>query len=86
MSTPKIETLTVKREQITFWLSEMRRLSNCIDGLLNHCPNDECLECSKIVCPEGEALHLHHDGCPACDGEHPTVQAEREMEEALLNS
>ncbi len=26
----------------------------------------ECLECGARDCPEGEPLHYHHDGCPAC--------------------
>lgn len=43
----------------------MRRLGT-IDKLLNHCPECECSKCAEIVCPFGEPLHLHHDGCPAC--------------------
>ena len=26
----------------------------------------ECALCSILDCPEGEPLHYHHDGCPAC--------------------
>lgn len=35
----------------------------------NHmtCPVDECMDCAIQVCPDGEPLHFHHDGCPACD-------------------
>lgn len=28
----------------------------------------ECIVCGSIICPYGEPLHYHHDGCPACDG------------------
>jgi hypothetical protein len=27
-----------------------------------------CEACARVFCPEGERLHFHHDGCPACDG------------------
>ncbi len=37
-----------------------------LDALLNHCPYPECNECAKIICPFGNSLHFHHDGCPAC--------------------
>lgn len=37
-----------------------------IDKLLNLCPNCECSVCSVIVCPHGDKMHLHHDGCPSC--------------------
>lgn len=30
------------------------------------CDDDECLMCGEFMCPYGEPLHLHHDGCPAC--------------------
>jgi len=36
------------------------------------CPHDECMICAMIDCPHGEALHYHHDGCPACFGEEKT--------------
>lgn len=49
-------------------LREFDRLRRMVDALLNHCPDMECGECSKIVCPHGEPLHFHHDGCPACSG------------------
>jgi len=49
-----------------------------VDRLLNHCGGDECMECGEIVCPYGEPLHLHHDGCPACD-----FDSEEEYWEAL---
>lgn len=37
-----------------------------LDELMARCPDPECLECGQIVCPQGEPLHFHHDGCPAC--------------------
>lgn len=45
----------------------VERLRAQIDLLLAHCPDAECHECGKIICPHGEPLHFHHDGCPACD-------------------
>ena len=45
---------------------ENKRLQDMNNKLLNHCPDAECFECSKIVCPHGCEMHFHHDGCPAC--------------------
>lgn len=67
------------RIAITLCIAEIRRLGDNTDRLLNHCPENECSACASIVCPHGEPLHLHHDGCPACaqdeDGEHPYEKA-----------
>lgn len=38
------------------------------DAQLALCTEPECIFCGAIVCPHGEPLHFHHDGCPACDG------------------
>ena len=46
--------------------AEIRRLHAVIDKLLAHCGDPECYECGEAVCPHGEPLHFHHDGCPAC--------------------
>ena len=46
--------------------AEVERLHNIVDQLLAHCPDAECSTCGKIVCPHGEPMHFHHDGCPAC--------------------
>ena len=48
--------------------ANIERMQNIADSLLNHCDKEggECSECGKIVCPHGEPLHFHHDGCPAC--------------------
>lgn len=36
--------------------------------LVNHCDKEsgECSICSEIVCPHGDPMHFHHDGCPTC--------------------
>jgi hypothetical protein len=43
------------------------RLEWQVGKLLDHCPDAECMKCGEIMCPHGEALHFHHDGCPQCD-------------------
>lgn len=30
------------------------------------CTTEECTICSMRDCPDQEALHYHHDGCPVC--------------------
>lgn len=47
-----------------------------------NCPkNDaECSTCGTIHCPEGDSLHYHHDGCPAC----ATTEDALERLEALI--
>lgn len=44
----------------------IEELSAQVDRLLAHCPDYECHTCGEIICPYGEPLHFHHDGCPAC--------------------
>jgi predicted nuclease with TOPRIM domain len=46
---------------------QIRKLKEQVRQLLDHCPDPECGTCAQIVCPHGEALHFHHDGCPACE-------------------
>lgn len=38
------------------------------DKLLNACTLDggECGTCGRLVCPSGDPMHFHHDGCPSC--------------------
>ena len=50
-------------------LRQLERRETQLDALLNHCDkqNGECGFCGETVCPYGETLHFHHDGCPACD-------------------
>lgn len=33
---------------------------------LDHCDDQECVTCSRIICPYNDPLHFHHDGCPSC--------------------
>jgi hypothetical protein len=49
------------------------------DELLNECTDCECIACGVIVimCPHGEPLHFHHDGCPACYAD----ERERELDD-----
>lgn len=44
-----------------------------INELLAMCRDPECYTCGSIVCPHGEELHFHHEGCPAC-AEHEAAQ------------
>ncbi len=37
-----------------------------LDALLNHCDDGECATCAQIICPHGDGMHFHHDGCPTC--------------------
>lgn len=46
---------------------ESKQPSAVIDALLALCETGECAVCGSIICPHGEPLHFHHDGCPACD-------------------
>lgn len=50
---------------------EMRDLgwSPQLDEALALCKDAECGECARIVCPSGDPLHFHHDGCPSCSGD-----------------
>jgi hypothetical protein len=45
---------------------EVERLRASINRMLAHCPDAECGICGKAVCPHGDPLHFHHDGCPSC--------------------
>lgn len=37
-----------------------------INALLEKCGSEICDQCGDIFCPNGDALHFHHDGCPCC--------------------
>lgn len=37
-----------------------------INALLDKCGDGECPVCSSIICPDGDVMHFHHDGCPSC--------------------
>jgi hypothetical protein len=36
-----------------------------LDEILAQCPDAECPECGRVICPLGDPMHFHHDGCPA---------------------
>lgn len=46
----------------------IERMGKQLDALLAHCGKEggECSECGKIICPHGDDMHFHHDGCPSC--------------------
>ena len=46
-----------------------------VQKLLDHCNHPECNICAEIICPHGDFMHFHHDGCPTC----AEVEAERLM-------
>lgn len=48
--------------------AEMIQREIVTDQLLNHCDkqNGECSRCGEIVCPFGDGMYFHHDGCPSC--------------------
>lgn len=53
-------------EHLAQLANEVIRLRTVADKLLAHCGDSECMDCGAIVCPHGEPLHFHHDGCPSC--------------------
>jgi hypothetical protein len=40
--------------------------ASVLDVIMAYCPDGECAECGKIICPHSNPMHFHHDGCPAC--------------------
>lgn len=58
------------RAEILEVIAENDRLTlefhKTIDALLNHCDDGECATCGQIICPHGDGMHFHHDGCPSC--------------------
>jgi hypothetical protein len=59
--------------------------SQVADNLLAACPDPECSECARVICPHGDMMHFHHDGCPSCaedDGEDMST-AEQTAREAV---
>lgn len=54
-------------DNLIYWmLIEVDKLKQQLDALLGHCPDGECLVCGEIICPHGDSMHFHHDGCPSC--------------------
>ena len=46
---------------------EKRLLDVILHPATEDCPDQECTLCGERDCPDGEPLHYHHDGCPACE-------------------
>jgi len=61
--------------------ARIQELERMVDKLLAHCGDPECHECGEAVCPHGEPLHFHHDGCPACDCPQPSLSTEAPNEQ-----
>jgi hypothetical protein len=59
-------------DQIRQKKAELDRIGSELDALLNQCTEEggECSVCGTIICPKGDTLHFHHDGCPSCYAEH----------------
>lgn len=47
-------------------LAKIALMHSQIQALLEYCPDAECAACGEIMCPHGDPLHYHHDGCPSC--------------------
>lgn len=43
----------------------LSRTEKCTGDVVT-CPEDECYQCSYLLCPHHELLHFYHDGCPSC--------------------
>lgn len=44
-----------------------RGKAHLVEGFdIQNCDDMECIFCSALICPYGEPLHFHHDGCPIC--------------------
>lgn len=37
-----------------------------LNAALAECDDPECGICAQIMCPVGDPMHFHHDGCPSC--------------------
>lgn len=61
-----VSTLDNKTLALDACRADVERLNATVDRLLAHCLDGECEECGKAVCPHGDPLHFHHDGCPSC--------------------
>lgn len=62
--------------EIRLLLDRLEKAEKRVDALLQHCPDSECLTCGGIICPHGEPMHFHHDGCPAC-AQHEAMEASK---------
>lgn len=62
-----------------------KRKQLCRDALLENCEDLECMICATAICPHGEPLHFHHDGCPACSTvTKPAEQAHESIDAASI--
>lgn len=67
MTTPTAEEIHFKLEQYREGELAGDELSREWVGFyLMACEDPECLECGRIICPHGDPMHFHHDGCPTC--------------------
>ena len=55
--------------EILRWAATAGIGTDMVDVILAHCPDAECVECSRIICPHRDPFHFHHDGCPSCERE-----------------
>lgn len=44
----------------------LQRVDQDLEYLLAQCPDPECSTCGMLICPRGDPMHYHHDGCPSC--------------------
>lgn len=52
-----------------YWKASLNRKYRKVHTFIHrlfHRGYTECMTCSTVLCPYGEPLHLHHDGCPSC--------------------
>lgn len=47
-------------------LPESDDLKTALNAVMKLCLDAECPTCARIICPNADPLHFHHDGCPAC--------------------
>jgi hypothetical protein len=69
------ETENKWKSVATALFNELELRGKQLDALLNAKEHDDMTQ-ALIVCPFGEPLHFHHDGCPACalaPGDHPLL-------------
>lgn len=61
----------IAEQQALVYMMEglVKKANEQLERTLALCDDPECPTCGMIVCPHGEALHYHHDGCPFCSAE-----------------
>jgi hypothetical protein len=58
--------ITPDFEALHYRIGAAKAAGSLSDELLQECREVECIVCGAIVCPHGDLLHFHHDGCPSC--------------------